>query len=99
MMDSSTNNHYSKLTADLPNGEQHADDWTDLLGSGALMKKVVAKGDESIRPDHGSVCTIDYKCYQLDGMQLLEEKDDCVLTIGDLDVIRIYILQITKKNT
>ena len=66
------------------------DEWDDLLGSGALLKRVVKEGQPRTNPDQDQTCHVSYACYVLDAEtgergDLVERVEKGVVTIGDED--------------
>ncbi|XP_060086542.1 peptidyl-prolyl cis-trans isomerase FKBP8-like, partial [Heteronotia binoei] len=69
-------------------GSETAEEWTDVLGSGSLKKKVLVAGQgRETRPVKGQDVTIRLKATLEDGT-LVEENQSLTFTLGDCDVIQ-----------
>ncbi|CAH2240677.1 jg4713, partial [Pararge aegeria aegeria] len=66
--------------------DKPADEWQDMLGSGALLKKFIKSGDESngSRPQRSDICRISYELKLRDGTQnIVEKRDHVKIYLGD----------------
>ncbi|KAJ8928885.1 hypothetical protein NQ314_018491 [Rhamnusium bicolor] len=63
------------------------DDWIDLLGSGAIMKKIINEGKVDTRPQRMEKCIINYTCLLEDGT-VVESENNFELHLGESDVIQ-----------
>lgn len=64
------------------------DEWTDLLGSGAIMKKILHEGKPDTRPERNEKCTINYTCY-LEDETIVETVSGFDMYLGESDVSSI----------
>ncbi|KAJ3647891.1 hypothetical protein Zmor_019740 [Zophobas morio] len=62
-------------------------EWTDLLGSGSVMKKIITQGSPNTRPDRRMKCVVNYELSLADG-KLVERKDNVEIQLGDCDVVQ-----------
>ena len=62
-------------------------EWTDLLGSGSVMKKIITQGSPNTRPDRRMKCVVNYELTLADG-KLVERKDNVEIQLGDCDVVQ-----------
>ncbi|XP_072388478.1 peptidyl-prolyl cis-trans isomerase FKBP8 [Diabrotica undecimpunctata] len=67
--------------------EEPKPEWVDLLGSGAIMKKIIAEGKPDTRPQRSEKCIINYSCY-LEDETLVDSADNFELNLGESDVIQ-----------
>lgn len=78
-----------KSQDDIPSVESKksilTDEWEDILGSGALMKKTIREGEPDTKPKRLMICTINYKC-TLENGDLVEQIQNLKLYQGDLEV-------------
>lgn len=77
---------------DLSNGdipkesvEKSENEWTDILGSGGIMKKILQEGHPETRPEKSDKCEINYKC-MLEDKTLVEEAQNFEINLGECDV-------------
>ncbi|CAH2042527.1 unnamed protein product, partial [Iphiclides podalirius] len=78
--------------------ESQNDEWQDLLGSGALLKKIIKSGDESegLRPHRSDVCRISYEVKIKDGNgEIIEKRDQVKIYLGDNEVLQGLDLALT----
>ncbi|XP_018576191.1 peptidyl-prolyl cis-trans isomerase FKBP8 isoform X2 [Anoplophora glabripennis] len=61
-------------------------EWLDLLGSGAVMKKIITEGKPDTRPQRSEKCIINYCCLLEDGT-VVDSTDNFKLNLGESDVI------------
>lgn len=62
-------------------------EWVDLLGSGAIMKKILVEGKPNSRPHKNEKCIINYSCY-LEDETLIQHERDFEMNVGESDVIQ-----------
>lgn len=62
-------------------------EWVDLLGSGAIMKKILKEGKPDTRPNKNEKCIINYSLYLEDEI-LVESASNFELNLGESDVIQ-----------
>ncbi|XP_056638956.1 peptidyl-prolyl cis-trans isomerase FKBP8 [Diorhabda sublineata] len=70
-----------------PEEETPKPEWVDLLGSGAIMKKIVVEGEPNSRPRRNEKCVINYSCY-LEDETLIQQERNFELNLGESDVIQ-----------
>lgn len=77
--------------------ETKIDEWQDVLGSGALLKKIVRIGDESkgLRPHRSDICRISYEVKIKDTPNIVEKKDHVKIYLGDNEVLQGIDLALT----
>ncbi|XP_023933897.2 peptidyl-prolyl cis-trans isomerase FKBP8 [Bicyclus anynana] len=78
--------------------EKPTDEWQDVLGSGALLKKIIKSGDESngSRPQRSDICRISYELKLRDGTQdVVEKRDHIKIYLGDNEVLQGLDLALT----
>lgn len=68
------------------------DQWEDILGSGALLKKVIHEGEKDTKPKRQMICTINYTC-NIESGDEVENAENLKVQQGDLDVRCYCILQ------
>lgn len=66
-LDVKTEDEAEPIREEATTEEQEADGWIDLLGSGAIMKKVIQEGTPDTKPQRNEKCTINYTCTLEDG--------------------------------
>ncbi|CAK1584702.1 unnamed protein product [Parnassius mnemosyne] len=74
------------------------DEWQDVLGSGAMLKKIIKQGDESegLRPHRSDICRISYEIKIKDGNgDVLEKRDQVKIYLGDNEVLQGLDLALT----
>ncbi|CAH2089687.1 unnamed protein product [Euphydryas editha] len=74
------------------------EEWQDVLGSGALLKKIIKTGDESngSRPQRSDICRISYELKIRDGSQdLIEKRDHVKIYLGDNEILQGLDLALT----
>ncbi|XP_046970540.1 peptidyl-prolyl cis-trans isomerase FKBP8-like isoform X2 [Vanessa cardui] len=79
-------------------GDKPVEEWQDVLGSGALLKKILKTGDESegSRPQRTDICRISYELKLRDGTQdLVEKRDHVKIYLGDNEVLQALDLALT----
>jgi len=75
--------HQNELTQQLPskneiekeqiNGQNPTEDeWTDILGNGDLMKKIIRKGNSDVRPETGELVKIVWKDLSSEGQEEIQ---------------------------
>lgn len=74
---------------ELKKSENPEEEWIDILGSGALMKKTIKEGEPNTKPRRLTICTINYKC-TLENGNLIERVDNLKIYQGDLEVCINY---------
>ncbi|KAJ8925653.1 hypothetical protein NQ315_009498, partial [Exocentrus adspersus] len=81
-------NSRSETTEDdtIKNVPEEKDEWTDLLGSGAIMKKVIVEGKSNTRPQRQEKCVINYTCF-LEDKTVVDSAENFELHLGESDVI------------
>ncbi|CAG9860350.1 unnamed protein product [Phyllotreta striolata] len=62
-------------------------EWVDLLGSGAIMKKLLTEGKPDSRPQRSEKCIINYTLYLKDET-VVESASNFQLNLGESDVIQ-----------
>ncbi|VEN61029.1 unnamed protein product [Callosobruchus maculatus] len=67
--------------------ETPRDEWTDLLGSGVIMKKVIIEGKPDSRPERSEKCIVNYTCY-LEDETVIESCGNFEVYLGEYDVIQ-----------
>lgn len=79
-------------------GEKPPEEWQDVLGSGALLKKILTQGDESngSRPQRSDICRISYELKLRDDNQdLIEKRDQVKIYLGDNEILQGLDLALT----
>ncbi|CAH0713230.1 unnamed protein product, partial [Brenthis ino] len=79
-------------------GQQPPEEWQDLLGSGALLKKSLKTGDElnGSRPQRGDICRISYELkLRDDSRDLVEKRDHVKIYLGDNEILQGLDLALT----
>ncbi|XP_004922407.1 peptidyl-prolyl cis-trans isomerase FKBP8 [Bombyx mori] len=73
------------------------DEWQDVLGSGALLKKILKQGDEisGSRPQRGDICRISYELKIKDSNNIVEKRDQIKIYLGDNEVLQGLDLALT----
>lgn len=61
------------------------DEWIDLLGSGAVMKKIIIEGKSETRPQRSEKCVINYIC-SFDDDTVINSAENFELRLGESDV-------------
>ncbi|KPJ03297.1 PREDICTED: peptidyl-prolyl cis-trans isomerase FKBP8 [Papilio xuthus] len=78
--------------------ETQKDEWQDLLGSGALLKKIIKSGDDSegLRPHRGDICRISYEIKIKDSNEhYFEKRDQIKIYVGDNEILQGLDLALT----
>ncbi|KAG5899548.1 hypothetical protein JTB14_008234 [Gonioctena quinquepunctata] len=70
-----------------PPEETTKEEWVDILGSGAIMKKIIKEGQPDSRPQRIEICRINYVCF-LEDETLIDSASDFELQLGESDVIQ-----------
>lgn len=65
--------------------EELTPEWTDLLGSGSILKKIIKEGAPDSRPKRLENCKIRYECSLEEGI-IVEKVDELILQLGDCEV-------------
>ncbi|XP_041984884.1 peptidyl-prolyl cis-trans isomerase FKBP8 isoform X2 [Aricia agestis] len=81
--------------------EKTAEEWQDVLGSGALMKKILKTGDEEegLRPQRGNICRISYEIKLRDEPNVTVEKRNQVkIYLGDNEILQGMDLALTLMH-
>nr|XP_023015036.1 peptidyl-prolyl cis-trans isomerase FKBP8-like isoform X1 [Leptinotarsa decemlineata] len=63
------------------------EEWVDLLGSEAIMKKIIKEGLPDSRPERNEICRINYVCC-LEDETVVETANNFELQLGESDVIQ-----------
>lgn len=76
--------------------------YENILGNGALLKKILKYGDSNIgRPTNGQMVTIGYEAYLKDNREkMVDHSDNLEFILGDGDVITAMdmIVSLMDKN-
>ncbi|KAM3963185.1 LOW QUALITY PROTEIN: peptidyl-prolyl cis-trans isomerase FKBP8 [Aphomia sociella] len=77
--------------------EIKTDEWQDVLGSGALLKKFLKHGDESSesRPQRSDICRISYEVKVRDTGDIVEKRDQVKIYLGDNEILQGLDLALT----
>ncbi|XP_063626690.1 peptidyl-prolyl cis-trans isomerase FKBP8 [Cydia splendana] len=78
--------------------ESKTDEWQDVLGSGALLKKILKPGDESegLRPHRSDICRISYELKIRGGSgDIFEKRDHVKIYLGDNEILQGLDLALT----
>ncbi|XP_053615146.1 peptidyl-prolyl cis-trans isomerase FKBP8 [Plodia interpunctella] len=77
--------------------EAKTEEWQDVLGSGALLKKSVRQGDESsgLRPHRSDICRISYEVKIRDTGDIVEKRDQVKIYLGDNEILQGLDLALT----
>ncbi|KAJ8717986.1 hypothetical protein PYW07_005916 [Mythimna separata] len=77
--------------------ETKTDEWQDLLGSGALLKKIIKVGDDSkcLRPNRSDICRISYEVKIKDTEHVVEKRDHVKIYLGDNEILQGLDLAVT----
>lgn len=62
------------------------DEWIDLLGSGAIMKKIIIEGKPNTRPQRSQKCIINYTCSLHKDNTVVDSAENFDLHLGESDV-------------
>ncbi|CAD5122768.1 DgyrCDS11175 [Dimorphilus gyrociliatus] len=73
---------------------EYGDDWLDVLGSGALMKKIHKEGSGE-KPNKGDAVVLSVKTYLKEGDTLVDDNKKLEFVLGDGDVIRALELTVS----
>ncbi|XP_072942552.1 peptidyl-prolyl cis-trans isomerase FKBP8 [Epargyreus clarus] len=73
-----------------PEAPATVDGWQDLLGSGAILKKIVKAGDEAdgSRPQRSDICRISYEVKIRDHDAVFEKRDQVKIYLGDNEILQ-----------
>lgn len=85
-----SDNEYSLSNEEQPEKTEDTvkqDEWEDVLGSGALLKKILQPGTENTRPQRLDMCVLNYKCSLEDGTEV-ETAENAKIQLGDLEVVQ-----------
>nr|CAH7748382.1 unnamed protein product [Callosobruchus chinensis] len=66
--------------------ESPRDEWTDLLGSGVIMKKIIIEGKPDSRPERSEKCIVNYTCY-LEDETVIESCGNFEVYLGEYDQV------------
>nr|CAI5846159.1 unnamed protein product [Callosobruchus analis] len=77
----------SSADKDESDKETPRDEWTDLLGSGVIMKKIIIEGKPDSRPERSEKCIINYTCY-LEDETVIESCGNLEVYLGEYDIIQ-----------
>lgn len=72
-------------------------EWVDLLGSGAIMKKIIKEGTPNTRPERQQMCSIGYELYIKED-KVIEKQEKLEIDLGDSDVVQGLDLAIALMN-
>ncbi|XP_032519484.2 peptidyl-prolyl cis-trans isomerase FKBP8-like [Danaus plexippus] len=78
--------------------EKPQEEWQDVLGSGALLKKIIEQGDEANgeRPQRSDICRISYELrLQDDPKNIIEKRDNLKIYLGDNEILQGLDLALT----
>ncbi|XP_037961794.2 peptidyl-prolyl cis-trans isomerase FKBP8 [Plutella xylostella] len=78
--------------------DEKKEEWQDVLGSKAILKKQLKQGDESegLRPQRGDICRISYELKLRDGNQhVIEKRDQLKIYLGDNELLQGLDLALT----
>ncbi|CAH0695961.1 unnamed protein product [Spodoptera exigua] len=77
--------------------ETKTDEWQDVLGSGALLKKILKVGEESngLRPHRSDICRISYEVKIKDTNHVVEKRDHVKIYLGDNEILQGLDLAVT----
>ncbi|XP_059060861.1 peptidyl-prolyl cis-trans isomerase FKBP8 [Achroia grisella] len=77
--------------------EIRTDQWQDVLGSGALLKKIVKQGNESseARPQRSDICRISYEVKIRDTGDIVEKREQVKIYLGDNEILQGLDLALT----
>ncbi|XP_063830780.1 peptidyl-prolyl cis-trans isomerase FKBP8 [Ostrinia nubilalis] len=79
--------------------EPKTDEWQDVLGSGALLKKILKPGkDSESRPNRSDICRISYEIKIRDTGDLVEKRDQVKIYLGDNEVLQGMDLALTLMH-
>lgn len=72
-------------------------EWQDVLGSGALLKKILKPGEveSGLRPNRGDICRISYELRIKDSDKVFEKRDHLKIYLGDSEVLQGLDLALT----
>mmetsp|Transcript_50241 Transcript_50241/g.98493 ORF Transcript_50241/g.98493 Transcript_50241/m.98493 type:complete len:419 (-) Transcript_50241:161-1417(-) len=78
----------TETTPDTADSESSKDaEWEDILGTGAVRKKVVSVGDTTQRPAYGQRVTLKYSGKLSEGGEIFQEPKEETVTVGDGDIV------------
>lgn len=77
--------------------EIKTDEWQDVLGSGALLKKIIKEGNESSgsRPQRSDICRISYELKIRDTEHIVEKREQVKIYLGDNEILQGLDLALT----
>lgn len=65
--------------------ENKSSEWEDILGSGALLKKIIREGKIDTKPKRQMICTVNYTLRTEEGI-VIEQVENIKVQQGDLEV-------------
>ncbi|CAB3231756.1 unnamed protein product [Arctia plantaginis] len=77
--------------------ETKTNEWHDVIGSGALLKKIIKVGDESkgLRAHRSDICRVSYEVKIKDTDVIVEKRDEVKIYLGDNEVLQGLDLALT----
>ncbi|XP_030745622.1 peptidyl-prolyl cis-trans isomerase FKBP8-like [Sitophilus oryzae] len=80
----------SENSSNTPDIETVKEEWSDLLGSGVILKKIRKEGEPDTRPKRSDRCFIKYTCRleDADENNFVEQSDNFEMCLGEGDVIQ-----------
>ncbi|KAL0869708.1 hypothetical protein ABMA27_005947 [Loxostege sticticalis] len=78
--------------------ETKPDEWQDVLGSGALLKKILKPGKDDSRPNRGDICRISYELKIRDSGHIVEKRDQVKIYLGDNELLQGLDLALTLMH-
>lgn len=75
---------------DASRASNQKEEWIDILGSGAIMKKIIQEGKSDIKPQKSEKCTINYTCSLEDGT-IIDSTNDFEFYLSESDVSSVLI--------
>ncbi|XP_012221101.1 peptidyl-prolyl cis-trans isomerase FKBP8 isoform X2 [Linepithema humile] len=83
-------------TKEVSESMETKDEWMDILGNGQLKKKVIKEGEDGTRPNKRDICKLKVVC-EVNG-EIVEEKDDFMIQLGDMEVVQGLDLTISLMD-
>lgn len=83
----SEQNNKNDLTQSVNDNEPSEQTYQDILGSGDLMKKIIKQGALDERPMKGEQIVINLVGHLEDSDEIIEEKKNLEITLGDCEVM------------
>nr|XP_022921247.1 peptidyl-prolyl cis-trans isomerase FKBP8-like [Onthophagus taurus] len=77
--------------------EEDGDKWEDVLGSGSILKRVIKKGENDLKPQKYHVCKINYVCKLENGLEV-EREENFLMQVDGCDVVQGLDLSIAMMN-